>query len=461
MKSTRTAMALALFAALAAPAVVVGQQSDWQPTVAAAPVANPLSGSPQNYVWQPAVYGSPAPAVAPAHFAGYSAAGGDDCTACSSAGACQNCGSYDCGCGDWLSERFGVYGLWGSVEFMHAWAQGRRVPPLVTTSPAGTPRIDAGVLDPGGVPSATASILFGGGRIGEDRQSAGRIVAGVWLDECENLGAGVRLFGLEGDNTGFNQFSDANGNPILAVPFFNVQNNAEDSVLAAFPGQLSGGITVNTSQDVLSGESFLRALLLRGNGYRVDLIGGYHYSQVSDGLDVIVDTIAIDPGGFFPIGSNFVITDRFDVRNDFHGAVGGFMGELRHGCWRVHTLAKISVGNMREALTVSGSTVATVPGGGTAVDDFGLFAQPSNIGTFSRDETAYIPEANLGLGYQLNDCLELTVGYTFVYWSNVLLAGDQIDRVVDLSGTGTRPAIELRDSDFWVQGVTLGANWNY
>jgi hypothetical protein len=305
------------------------------------------------------------------------------------------------------------------------------------------------------------TILFGNDRLGDDLQAAGRVTYGVWFDECENLGAGVRLFAIEGASEGFSQFSDATGAPILGVPFFNVQNTAEDAVLAAFPGELSGGINVNTSQDVLNGESFLRALLLRGNGYRVDLIGGYHYSQISDGLDLIINTTAIDPAGVFPFGSNFVITDRFDVRNEFHGGLGGLMGELRHGCWRMHSLAKISVGNMREALTVSGTTVATVPAGGTSVDNFGLFSQNSNIGTFVRDETAYIPEGNLGVGFQCNDCLELTVGYTFMYWSNVVMAGDQIDRVVDLSGNGPRPAISIRDTDFWVQGVTVGANMSY
>jgi len=421
-------------------------------------VANPLAGPPSPYAWEPAVYGTAPAAYAPTQFAGYSMAIGEgeqsSCSCTDPVGACSDCSCADCGCDDWLSERFGVYGLWGSTEYMFAWAQGRRIPALVTTSPDNTPRLAAGVL-----PNAT--ILFGDDRFGDDLQAAGRVTFGVWFDECENLGAGVRLFAVEGASEGFSQFSNATGLPILGVPFFNVQNNAEDAVLAAFPGELSGGINVNTSQDVINGESFLRALMLRGNGYRVDLIGGYHYSQVSDGLDLIVNTTAIDPAGFFPIGTNFVITDRFDVKNEFHGALGGLMGELRNGRWRIHSLAKISVGNMREAVTVSGTSVSSVPGGGTSVDNFGLFAQNSNIGTFVRDETAYIPEGNLGVGFQCNECLELTVGYTFMYWSNVVLAGDQIDRVVDLSGVGPRPAINIRDTDFWVQGVTVGANLSY
>ncbi len=433
----------------------------WRPAVTATPVAAPVV-SPAGQVWQPAVYASPfEPTYYPppaAHYASY----GGQAEGCAT-GGCADRGDDCCGFSDWchgfLADRFGVCGTWGGVEFMHAWALGRTLPPLLTTSPNGTLRADAGVL-----PGATT--LFGNERVGDERQSAGRLTFGVWLDECENTGWGFRLFGIEGSNAGLTRFSDATGSPIYGVPFNNVQTGNPDAVLGSFPNELAGTVAITTSQDVLTGETYLRALLLRGSGYRLDLIGGYHYTQVSDGVNVNVNATAIDPGGVFPIGTTIDVVDRFDARNDFHGASGGLQGELRHGCWRLHSLAKVSVGNVHQVLTVSGQTTTHVAGGGSSTDANGLFAQTSNIGTFSRDETTYVPEVALNLGYQLNDCWEFTVGYSFIYWAHVLAAGDQIDTFVDLSQAGggpaaSRPAVNLRDTDFWVQGVSLGLNWNY
>lgn len=458
-----------LFTRLAAVALVTSTTLSWQSGWAQDPrewrpavVGANAAVSPamvQQDAWQPAVFSpvvpgpvAPVSPFAPASF-GTQATGSPGCTdPVGSCSACDGEGCVICKPG-WLRDRFGICGLWGNVEFLHIWAQGRTVPPLVTTSPDGTPRGSAGVL-PG------ATILFGGERIGEDRQSAGRLTFGVWLDDCQNTGIATRFFAIEGANDGSFRASDANGSPILGVPFFNVDIGGNDALLASFPNEQTGFIDTRTSQDVMMAESFLRALMLRGNGYRLDLIGGYTYSQVSDGIDQRLNTTIIDPGSIFPIGSNFDFVDRFDAKNDFHGATAGLMGELRHGCWRVHGMGKISFGNMRQVLTVSGVTTVDIPGSGVTTTPGALFSQPSNIGTFVRNETTYIPEAYLGVGYQVNRCMELTAGYSFIYWADVIAAGDQIDTVVDFSG-GTRPVVNLRDTEFWVQGISLGASWNY
>jgi hypothetical protein len=432
----------------------------WRPAVVGtAPMDGVMQFEPN---WQPTVMPSMMPTLTPNVYppgmiaAAYGAPSAETPGCTDPVQGCQACQGNGCSLcrGDWLRDRFGVAGLWGGVEFLHVWAHGRHVPPLVTTSPDGTPRGSAGVL-PG------ATILFGDERIGEDRQSAGRLTFGVWFDDCENTGVAVRFFAIEGANDGIIVGSNSTGSPILGVPFFNVGLGANDALLASFPNEQVGFIDVRTSQDVIMAEPLLRAMLLRGNGYRLDLIGGYLYSQVSDGLDLRLNTTTIDPGGIFPVGSNFDFVDRFDAKNDFHGATAGLMGQLRHGRWRIEGLGKISFGNVRQVLTVSGVTTVDIAGGGGPTTSPGaLFSQPSNIGTFVRNETTYVPEAYLGMGYQVNRCLELTVGYSFIYWADIITAGDQIDTAVDFSG-GTRPVVNLRDTDFWVQGVSLGASWNY
>ena len=110
--------------------------------------------------------------------------------------------------------------------------------------------------------------------------------------------------------------------------------------------------------------------------------------------------------------------------------------------------------------------VTTVTSGRTAG---GLFAQPTNIGHYTRDVFAVVPEGNVQLGYQLTDRLRATVGYTFFYMSDVVRPGDQIDRTINpallalppAAGGPARPAFQVRQSDFWAQGIDFGLEFLY
>jgi hypothetical protein len=83
-----------------------------------------------------------------------------------------------------------------------------------------------------------------------------------------------------------------------------------------------------------------------------------------------------------------------------------------------------------------------------------------------------VPEFNLNVGRQVTDSLRLFVGYTFLYMSNVVRPGDQIDTTVnttqlpDYTGPGTlsgpaRPAFTWRDTGMWVQGINVGAQLRF
>ena len=59
-------------------------------------------------------------------------------------------------------------------------------------------------------------------------------------------------------------------------------------------------------------------------------------------------------------------------------------------------------------------------------------------------------------------------GYSFVYWSDVVLAGNQIDRNVNasqfaggpLNGVAL-PGVKFQETDFWVQGISTGAEFRW
>src|SRR5437773_12470191 len=109
---------------------------------------------------------------------------------------------------------------------------------------------------------------------------------------------------------------------------------------------------------------------------------------------------------------------------------------------------------MHETLFINGEnringTVATNPAGG-------VFTRDSNIGQRSRDEFTAITEVGFNLGYRFAPNTTLNVGYTLMYFNDIVSPASSIDTSVEPAGGGTRPAIIFRHSDFWLQGVNLG-----
>jgi hypothetical protein len=358
---------------------------------------------------------------------------------------------------------------WVTGESLLWFGKGRTTPALITTSPQGTIRDEAGVLgEPG------TEILFGGGNVGDGLAAGARLDFGFWLDPCETLGVGAKIWGFEGASEGA-RFSGSDGNPILARPFFNVNPDfpnlpGEDSLLVVFPGLLdTGSVTAETTSDVLGTEAYLRASMLAGRGYNLDLMGGYHFVQLNDGLLVSSSSIDSNPGALPPVGTIIDTLDAFDARNAFHGGQIGFIGEIRYDCWTFSGLAKISVGNMHQAVRIDGSSTITQPGDDPVTSAGGLLAQPTNmsstVGPHSRDRTAMIPEVGVNVSYRWREHLRLTAGYSAIYWSNVVLAGDQIDRNVNLQQNPLigppLPAFAFQDTDYWMHGLNLGVTLIY
>jgi hypothetical protein len=112
-----------------------------------------------------------------------------------------------------------------------------------------------------------------------------------------------------------------------------------------------------------------------------------------------------------------------------------------------------------------GATPGTFPGF--------VFTQPSNIGSFGSRDFSVIPQAQFKLGMDLLARVRATVGYDFMYWTDVARPGSQIDRVVNFSqgapvfgGAGTlvgpaRPAPLNGRSDFWAHGVNFGLEYRW
>ncbi|MEX2176350.1 MAG: BBP7 family outer membrane beta-barrel protein [Pirellulaceae bacterium] len=399
----------------------------------AAPHSNPAPRSP----WHEMAYG------------GYDAGGAMSCgpMSCGSMG----CGAAGCGPGGNAGPQgyetcCGKTLWWANFELLLWWRQGRDLPPLATTDTIAGSSTSAGIL-PG------AEILFGGRRETSQMKAGGRLDIGFWLDESQCWGIGNRFYALGRDSAHLR--IDTLDNPIIAIPFFNGSADEEEALLVSFPGLFSGSLDIDGSSEVLGNDLYGRFLICRDDNSRLDFITGWSFSRINDDLLIRSSRAVTETGGNIPLGTESDVLDRFQTRNEFHGGILGLMHEANCGCWSLHTMARMSLGNMNERVIIAGSTSITVPGEDPEVLDTGLFAGESNIGEFERNEFTAITEVGVKLGYNVGEFTKLTVGYSFLYWNDVVRAGDQIDRQIDVDG-GEQPRFAFDRSDFWVQGVNLG-----
>jgi len=362
---------------------------------------------------------------------------------------------------------------WFTFEYLYWQPKGINVPALVTTSPTGTPQTIAGEL---GQP--TTSVLYGDGEINDDYRSGARLQGGIWLTPDEMAGIEGHYFGFDDEQSTFTaigQFSNGGAGPILARPFFNVDAGAQDTLLLAFPNfvtgnqtiDLDGTIDVRSESEIQSAGALFRRIswmdVLDSSGVtcvRIYGLIGYRFFSLDE--DLSIDSAIFPVGGSFGANSSIRASDLFSTENEFHGLELGIDTQLNRGSFFLKILTKAALGNSHEVVNISGSTVAS-DGVGTTTFAGGFLAQPTNIGELSSDHFAVLPEANITAGVQLTRNVALTGGYSFLYLSNVVRPGDQIDFSLNptqfdggvLIGEA-RPAANIKWDDFWMHGFNAG-----
>jgi hypothetical protein len=344
--------------------------------------------------------------------------------------------------------------FYAKTEYLLWWMKGDKLPPLVTTGSATDTR-------PGALGQPGTVVLFGGQAEDPGSFSGVRATLGFWLDECHNLALEGSFFTLFQKSTSFTAASP--GTPVLARPFFNVLTGNEDAELVAFPGVLAGGVSVTETMRLYGADLNLRTNLCKGCCYNFDLLGGFRFIGLDDGLTIQENLLTLNnPGG------SFIVQDRFSTQNRFYGGQIGFDSEVRWRRWFVDTKVMFAMGSMHESANIGGNTVVTAPGGAVSVFNGGLLALSSNSGKFSREMFAFAPELTVNLGYQFTDHIRGYVGYNVLYLSNVVRPGAIIDRSVNtdllpppLASLPARPAFAFKGTDFWAQGVNFGLEFRY
>lgn len=410
-----------------------------QPVAPAAPVGQPTAA---------ATVPPTAAAIAAAGCAPSMPCGATGCDPCQTP-CCQVCGP---------AGRF-----WVNAEYLLWWTKGNNLPPIVTSSPAGTPRDQAGVL------GAPGTVVLFGGDVNDELRSGFRLRAGFWLDCCQTSGFEGSYFFLGDSSDGFDKTNAGSG--VISRPFVNAVTGAQDAQLVCFPELLNGGLVVNSESSFTGFDLNYRRNLCCDCCYRADWLLGFRYLRLDDELSVAEDLTVIGQnpnGSALPIGTRIAVNDFFQTRNEFWGPQIGLAGERRFGAAFVSWRGLIAFGTTHKEVTINGNTTITQPGGAAQTYQGGLYALPTNIGRYVKNDFAVVPEIGLNAGFQVSCNVRVYVGYSLLYWSNVTRPGDVIDLVVNptqlppgtLNGPA-RPAFGWRDSDFWAQGVNFGAELRY
>ena len=365
----------------------------------------------------------------------------------------EDCDACDFGCGGPAMREFLCNRLFFRGEALLWWTRGGETPPLLTTSPASTAQAQAGVL---GQPGTT--ILFGDQQLNVDLHAGGRMTFGFWLDGCEQSGLEFS-YSILGQNT--QTYANASsGNPILARPFFDVSSGSQNSQLIAYPNTFSGTFNATSTENFQGAEALWRRAIVRDCAGRIDLLAGYRFQSLTDGL-IISDAATT-------LGTTATATDLFHTRNEFNGGELGFETQWHRNRWSFDALLKFGIGQTHTHVLINGWTNFNFANGTSSTNSGGLLALPSNMGTHDSQQFSTLPEVGFTLGYDLTPRLKATVGYTLLYWSDVARPGDQIDLNVDSrqfpppqTGTFTKPEFVLHTSDFWAQGVNLGLDYRF
>jgi putative beta barrel porin BBP7 len=391
--------------------------------------------------------------------------GGGPSMACNADG-CGHFGCDDC-CG------VPNFHYWASAEYLLWWIKGQTPPPLVT---AGNPANDV----PGALGQGGTFVLFGGKRQDDDPQSGARFRAGWWFDDQHTIGIDGSFFFLSQDTKNFTAGSF--GTPALFRPFQNagftfipgtgfVQGPPfEDAEAVAFPGALAGTVAVRQTTRLWGYDANLRTNLCngccQGLGWSLDGYAGFRSLTLDESLQVTENLASLLPS----TPGSIAVFDKFKTENTFYGGQIGLQGELRWNRWFLDVDTKLGLGDVHQVVDIAGSTT-TSDATGIHTSPGGLLAQGTNIGTYSRDRFAVLPELGLNFGYQVTDCLRLFVGYNILYVSTVVRPADQIDRTVNTTqiprfgGSGltgpANPAFLFRGTDFYAQGVNFGLEFRW
>jgi Putative beta barrel porin-7 (BBP7) len=371
--------------------------------------------------------------------------------------------------------------FWLDARFLFGWFKKDQSPPLATTGPVGA-------AFPGALDDPQTTVLFDGQRLNDQPYYGGYFTAGGWFDECQYCGGEVGYFFFGGQDNGF--IANATGfpgTPGLYVPFFNPLTGAQDAFAVSQQGNplgtVAGSLQITSRSQLQGGEGHFLFSFCRGMSFRCDALAGVRWLGLDESLTVNENIKLrgpiLDSGEILP--ADVSIIDSFSTRNDFIGGDFGFKSHFVNNCWSFDLLTRVALGGNHQiirgdgqtAITFLGIPVSTVGISVPSVTHTGRLVGPANSGVFGNDIFSVVPEIGVTVGYQPTHWCKFTLGYNWMYWTNVVRPGGQVDPVVNPIGVPTstqfqsglyqppRPGVGYNETDIWIQAFTLGMQFTF
>jgi hypothetical protein len=345
-----------------------------------------------------------------------------------------------------------LFRYWVGAEYLAYWVKNAPLPfSLVTGDPANPTQE---VLN-----SDQGFGMFSGFRVG----------LGAWLDPYNNLGLEGNFFALQQRTRTVGVSSDAAGNPTLALAFTNQTPGAVGDTLMpiASPDAFAGSVLMASTLQLWGAEANSVLSWVQGGGFELLGLAGFRYVDLRENL--LLSTVSSD----LLTAPNTVLSqsDQFNTRNQFYGGQIGGRINWQNERFSLDLTGKVAIGMTHQTVDIQGYSTQTGPGGVNGTFPGGLFTQPSNIGRYSADHFSWIPDVELKLSVFITSQLQAFVGYDFMYWSQVVRPGNQVDSNINLSqsavlgnGALSGPAYPMplfNRSDFWAQGLNVGLEFRF
>lgn len=364
---------------------------------------------------------------------------------------------------------------WTSAEFL-IWRtlRGPLAYPLVTSTLTST---GTGVVNSSGTVN-----FFDKTNMSYPTYSGARVTLGMWLDSGERIGAEVSGFFVNTPGIHFKSVASSTqpaqsgpagpqGPIAIYEPFINSTTGAASAQVIGVQLVSQGFINIDSSSDLNGAEINLVKNMYRGPACRIELLGGYRYLNLKEDLNIVTNTNASGTTTALSSPNQFLIMDNFSNRNQFNGPQLGGRVAWHRDCFTCSVSGKLALGVTQEKGSINGATTFFSSSLPPVTTTGGIYAQPSNIGSFSRNQFAAVPQLGINLGYQAGKHCYFYLGYDFLYWSRVARPGDMVNPLLNpasivsnpsFTGAGTtQPAQLFLSRDFWAQGVDMGVEVKY
>jgi hypothetical protein len=313
------------------------------------------------------------------------------------------------------------------------------LPPLVTSASLNDPL-------PGAVGQPGTKVLLGNEKV-DSRWRHGYQVS---LGKCFSCLEGeINFLTLPKTSRHSSHTSGEPGSLDLAVPIFDVTglwglNGVPGETVFILPGPIDGPgfkgkFSLKVTSHLLGSE-----VNIKKSFRSIDGLIGFRWLHLQETLSFSGRTSALPDSmesGFY----NF--KDSFKATNNFYGPQIGINCDYHLQKWSLKSFVKLAVGVCSQKETIKGKSQTSngnlfymTNNTGNQVLNGGVFAEPTNQGTHHHHPLAILLETGAKIAYHFTPCLDLSVGYNFLWLNKVVRPEKMIDRKINPTQTALAEA---------------------